>query len=62
MTEKTFKFPCKDYDESIEIRDRFKADLITTLESKGRFFSEVSVISMFSALDFTCELFVIVYD
>ena len=62
MTEKKFKIPCKDYYESIEIRDRFKTDLIAKLESKGRAFSGVSVISMFSALDFTCELHVIVYD
>lgn len=62
MTKKKFTFPCKDYQDSIEIANRFKTDLITELESKGRVFSDVSVLSMFSALDFTCELFVTVYD
>ena len=62
MTEKKFTFPCKDYQESIEISKRFKTDLITNLESKGRVFSDVSVISMFNALELTVELFVKVYD
>lgn len=62
MTEKKFTYPCRDYEESIKIGEKFKHDLITNLESNGHVFSDVSVTTMFNALNLTCELFVKVYD